>query len=141
MDFERFKQEYVAARQELESGELADAADVQAQLHVLAAQLTSGVDRQIAEGLIEKLGTVAAPRGQSPEMTQALQILDAADFTSGTKNERLAALAAARQQIWAIADRAGQDSTAIRGLTRGLESSENLLTDGMPWDDPSATGA
>lgn len=68
-------------------------------------------------------------------------MLDSADFDSGTIEERLAALAAARRQIWAIADRAGADSLAIRALTRGLESSENLLTDGAPWDDPAGTGA
>ena len=52
----------------------------------------------------------------------------------------LAAFARARQEIWAIADRAGADSTAIRALTRGLESSEELLAEGAPWDEPPAAG-
>jgi hypothetical protein len=74
-------------------------------------------------------------------MAEALRVLDAADFSRGTKAEQLAALSAAREQIWAIADRAGQDSGAIRGLTRGLEKSEELLTEGPPWDDEQPAGA
>jgi uncharacterized membrane protein YccC len=78
---------------------------------------------------------------QSAEMAEALRVLDSADLENGTRDERLAAFARARQEIWAIADRAGSDSTAIRALTRGLESSEQLLADGAPWDEPPATGS
>ncbi|MFF0342046.1 hypothetical protein [Kribbella sp. NPDC004875] len=79
--------------------------------------------------------------GQSAEMAEALRVLDSADLEHGTREERLAAFARARQEIWAIADRAGSDSTAIRALTRGLESSEQLLADGAPWDESPATGS
>jgi hypothetical protein len=73
---------------------------------------------------------------RSAEMVEALHVLDEADFENGTAEERLAALRSARQRIWAIADRAGADSVAIRGLTRGLERSEEILTEGLPWSDP-----
>jgi uncharacterized membrane protein YccC len=77
---------------------------------------------------------------RSAEMVAALRVLESADFERGTREERLAAFARAREEIWAIADRAGADSTAIRALTRGLESSEELLADGAPWDEPPAAG-
>ncbi|MFG1816569.1 hypothetical protein ACGFIF_22625 [Kribbella sp. NPDC049174] len=142
MEFERFKQEYVAAREELSAGSIPDVAGVQAQLREMAATLSDETDLRVAEGLIEQL-TAATPTdsGQSPEMAEALRVLDTADFDTGTKEQRLAALTAARQQIWAIADRAGRDSGAIRGLTRGLEKSEELLTEGPPWADEETAGA
>ena len=77
---------------------------------------------------------------RSAEMVEALRVLDEADFDSGTTEERLAALTEARRRIWAIADRAGSDSVTIRGLTRGLERSEEALTEGLPWSDPPAGG-
>ena len=77
---------------------------------------------------------------QSAEMIEALQLLADADFESGTTEQRLAALRDARRRIWAIADRAGADSVTIRGLTRGLERSEEILTDGLPWSAPPADG-
>ncbi len=142
MEFERFKQEYVAAREELTAGTISDVAGVRTQLREMAATLTDETDRRVAEGLIEQLTAAEpAPSGQSPEMAEALRVLDSADFDSGTKEQRLAALTAARQQIWTIADRAGQDSSAIRGLTRGLEKSEELLTEGPPWGDDQPAGA
>lgn len=75
---------------------------------------------------------------QSAEMAAALHVLESADFERGTRQERLAAFTRAREEIWAIADRAGSDSVAIRALTRGLESSEQILADGAPWDEPPA---
>jgi hypothetical protein len=141
MEFEQFKREYVAARAEVDAGELADVAAVQAQLRELAAGLTADTDRRVAASLIEQLGTSQRPGDQSPEMAQALHILDSTDFENGTTEERLAAIGDARRRIWALADRAGRDSNAIRALTRGLETSENLLTEGAPWDDQPGTGA
>ena len=75
---------------------------------------------------------------RSPEMAEALRVVDEADFESGTTEERVAALTEARRRIWAIADRAGADSVAIRVLTRGLERSEEILIDGLPWSDRPA---
>jgi hypothetical protein len=75
---------------------------------------------------------------QSAEMAEALRVLESADLEQSSRQERLAAFARAREEIWAIADRAGSDSTAIRALTRGLESSEELLAEGAPWDEPRA---
>lgn len=139
MEFEQFQQEYVAAREELASGGISDVADIQAQLREMAVTLSDPTDRQVADGLIEALASVPpAAAEQSPEMAEALRVLDSADFEHGSKEERLAALAAARRQIWAIADRAGADSVTIRGLTRGLERTEEDLTEGLPWPDPPA---
>ncbi|MDX2967961.1 hypothetical protein [Kribbella solani] len=73
-------------------------------------------------------------------MTEALHILDSTDFESGPTERRLTALADARRRIWAIADRAGPDGGTIRGLTRGLESTETRLTEGTPWDNRPPAG-
>ncbi|MEV0791309.1 hypothetical protein [Kribbella sp. NPDC050459] len=73
---------------------------------------------------------------QSAEMAEALRVLDSADLERGTKAERLAEFARARREVWAIADRAGADSIAIRGLTRGLEASERWPAEGAPWGEP-----
>ncbi|MFD7157395.1 hypothetical protein ACFV9C_22540 [Kribbella sp. NPDC059898] len=142
MDREQFRREYVAAWDGLVAGRLTDLAAAQAQLRESAATLERESERESAERLIGKLAKAVQPPppGQSPEMTEALQMLNVADFKSGTKEERLAALAAARKQIWAIADRAGADSEKIRWLSRGLEASEDMLTDPAPWDEPPPAG-
>ncbi len=71
---------------------------------------------------------------KSPEMLEALKILDELDIRSGTAQEKLAVLAAARKRIWAIADRAGADSESIRRLVRGLESHERVLEEWPEFD-------
>jgi len=139
MDFEQFQREYAAARADVEAGRITDVAAVRSRLEDFAAELGTPTDREVARGLIGRLAAPAAVR-QSAEMQEALRLLADTDFTTGTADERLAALAAVRREIWAIADRAGTDSAAIRGLTRGLESSENHLND-PPWDDPQPAGA
>ncbi|MET9316535.1 hypothetical protein ABZX12_32350 [Kribbella sp. NPDC003505] len=72
-------------------------------------------------------------------MTEALAIIDESSLETGTRDDRLAAYASARERIWDIADRAGADSGAIRGLTRGLETSEQYLVNGL-WEDPPPAG-
>ncbi|GAA3133464.1 hypothetical protein JOF29_002346 [Kribbella aluminosa] len=138
MDYEQFEREYVAAWEGLQAGRLTDLAAAQTRLSESAAKLEREIERRSAERLIGELEDAVQPPppDQSPEMTEALRMLMTADFKTGAKEERLAALAAARRQIWAIADRAGKDSEKIRGLSRGLETSENMLTDPMPWDEP-----
>ncbi|HEY3559008.1 MAG TPA: hypothetical protein VG497_28775 [Kribbella sp.] len=143
MDYEQFEREYVAAFEGLVAGKLTDLAAAQARLSESAANLERARDRQSAERLIGSLEKAVQPPppDQSPEMTEALRLLMTVDVKSGTREERLAALAAARKQIWAIADRAGKDSDKIRWLSRGLESYENMLTDPMPWDEPPPASA
>ncbi len=139
MEYEQFTREYAAAYEELVAGRLTDLDAIRRQLRGLADQL-SARDQESAYRLIDRMVVPETPADQSAEMAEALRVLDSADFESGTDEERLAAYAAARREIWAIADRAGADSHKIRGLTRGLESSENYLTD-PPWNDPPPAGA
>ncbi|HEY3513557.1 MAG TPA: hypothetical protein VGL36_30555, partial [Kribbella sp.] len=88
--------EYVAAWEGLQLGTLTDLAAAQARLRESAAKLESEWERQSAERLISKLEKAVQPPppDQSPEMTEALRLLLISDFESGTKEERLAALAA-----------------------------------------------
>jgi uncharacterized membrane protein YccC len=137
MEFHEFNQAYRITRARLRTGETADMEAEQQRLQALVASLPTEHDQQVARRLIAGLPALVAPaEPPTPEMTEALRILDTADFDSGTKEERLAALDKARKQIWAIADRAGNDSATIRGLTRMLERQEEILVDGLPWADP-----
>ena len=139
MDFNEFNRQYRLSRGSLVAGETTDVDAVQTRLRALADELT-GRDLYVAGKMIDGLpALVTAAREappQSPEMTEAIRIIDEAKFDEGTREEQLAAFAEARKQIWAIADRAGADSDRIRYLTRRFESTENYLEEGLPWDDP-----
>lgn len=137
MDFNGFNREYKLARAGLRGGQVSDVEAEQQRLRILVPTLPTENDQQVAERLIAGLPALVAPaEPPTPEVAEALRVLDTADFDSGTKEERLAALDKARKQIWAIADRAGDDSATIRGLTRMLERQEEILVDGLPWADP-----
>ncbi|WP_112236964.1 hypothetical protein [Kribbella monticola] len=138
MDFNEFNRQYKLSRASLIAGETTDIAGVQAQLRLLADALAAS-DHEVAAKLIDRLPSAVAaaqepPPERSPEMLEALRIIDGANFVDGTREERLAAYAEARKQIWAIADRAGADSDRIRYLTRRFESTELYLEEGYPWD-------
>lgn len=139
MEFDEFNLRYKAARAGLLARGGAGVDAVQDVLRSLLADLPSENDREVAERLIDGLPALTGTRpggARSTEMEEAERILDEGDFESGTTEERLTAIEVARRQIWAIADRAGADSSAIRGLTRGLESLEKTLEEGLPWTDP-----
>jgi hypothetical protein len=140
MDFNEFNRQYKLSRARLIAGESTDLDEAQAELRQLADELT-GNDQQIAHKLIDGLPALIASvqdedAEHSPEMREAIRILDEDRLDVGTIDERLAALADARKRILAIADRAGADSLKIRGLTRGLDSTERALELGPPWSDP-----
>lgn len=137
MDFNEFNQEFKVARSRLRAGEIGPVDEVQRRLRELAAGLTGDEDRRVAEGLVAGLPDAVAPaRAASPELIEARSILDSDDLDRGSKEERLAAIDRARKEIWAIADRAGDDSATIRALTRMLDRREDALVEGLPWDDP-----
>lgn len=145
MDFTEFRTQYKLSRASLIAGETTDLEAVQTQLRHLADQ-TTGDNQQVAHKLINDLpATVAAAREPapepSPEMLEARRIINEGKFNEGTNEEQLAAYDAARKKIWAIADRAGTDSSQIRYLTRRFESTELHLEEGSPWDDPSPNSA
>lgn len=144
MDFDEFNRQYKLSRASLIAGETTDLFVTQTHLRQLATELT-GHDQEAAQNLIDNLPALIATvreedADRSPELREALRILDDGRFDEGTVEERLAALADARKRIWAIADRAGADSVKIRGLTRGLESTEQALEMGPPWSDPLPDG-
>lgn len=137
MEFHEFNDDYTVTRERLRAGKLTDVAAEQQRLLALVPQLVDSNHQQVARNLIAALPDSTAPAAPpSPEMAEALQIQDTAFYAGGTKEEKLAALAAARKKIWEIADRAGEDSAQIRGLTRMLEHRENDLAEDLPWADP-----
>ncbi|TDU82514.1 hypothetical protein EV138_7408 [Kribbella voronezhensis] len=140
MDFNEFNRQYKLSRASLIAGDTTDLDAVQTHLRTLAAALT-GNDQEVAHKLIHRLpATVAAaqapPPPPSPEMLEARRIVNEGKFDEGTREERLAALAEARRRIWELADRGTADSVQIRSLSRGLETSEDILEEGLPWDPP-----
>ncbi len=69
---------------------------------------------------------------------EALRIREAAQAKSGSREEMISALAAARVRIWEIADRAPKSEGArIRGLTRTLDHMQEALGDPF-WEIPEA---
>jgi hypothetical protein len=139
MDFNEFNRQYKLSRARIIAGQIKYLEGLQAHLRQLADELP-GADREAAGELIDSLPSLAASlrdedAKRSPEMREALRIIDEGKFDEGTREERLAAYAEARKEIWALADRAGADSDRIRSLTRGLESSENALEENL-WPDP-----
>jgi hypothetical protein len=138
MDFNEFNRQYKLSRARIIAGQIKDLDGLQTHLRQLADELP-GSDQEAAGELIDSLpALVATLRAEdakrSPEMREALRIIDEGKFDEGTREERLAAYAEARKQIWALADRAGKDTDQIRRLTRGLESSENDLEENI-WPD------
>lgn len=106
----------------------------QARLRELVPRLPTENDRRWAADLVEDLPKHAAPPSRSPLYAEALKIQDAAFHSGGSDDERVAAIVAARRQIWDIADRAPQDESAdIRALTRMLEHLEEGLRN-PPWE-------
>ncbi len=73
--------------------------------------------------------------------TEALAVLDDPDLGTGTTQEQVAKIAAARRLVFDLADRAGADGARIRSLTRMLDHREERLTGPYPWPDrPQAPG-
>lgn len=140
MEFNEFNRQYKLSRASLIAGNTTDLDGVQTQLRALADALT-GNDQEAAVRLTDRLPAAIAaaqepPPEPSPEMLEAVRIIEDGKFHEGTREERLAAYDAARKKIWAIADRAGADSDRIRYLTRRFESTEQHLEEGLPWDAP-----
>ncbi|TDU82512.1 hypothetical protein EV138_7406 [Kribbella voronezhensis] len=140
MDFNEFQRQYKLSRASLIAGDTTDINGVQTHLRHLAGDLTD-TELAAATKLINGLPALIAnlqedDAKRSPEMREALRIIAEGRFDDGTVDERSAALADVRKRIWAIADRAGADSSQIRNLTRGLESDERALELGPPWSDP-----
>jgi len=92
-----------------------------------------------ATRLIERLPELTSPPAPpSALMVEALRIREAAQAKSGSREEMISALTAARERIWEIADRAPKGEGArIRGLTRTLDHMEEALGDPF-WEVPEA---
>ncbi|MEV8378259.1 hypothetical protein AB0P21_36315 [Kribbella sp. NPDC056861] len=138
MDFNGFNIEYQAVRARLRSETSPDVESAQQYLRELAAGLPAGNDQQVASRLIDGLPVaILPPPPPSRDMLEARELLNEADFSRGTTQERVAEIDRVRKKIWAIADRGATDSAAIRGLTRSLDRTEEDLVEGFPWDDPT----
>jgi hypothetical protein len=140
MDLNEFNRQYKLSRARLLTGETTDVDSAQAELRAVADAL-AGREQEVATKLIDLLPAAVAaaqepPPERSPEMLEALRVIDETNFVDGTREERLAAFAEARKRIWAIADRAGADSDRIRWITRGFECTEKYLEEGLPWEQP-----
>jgi hypothetical protein len=128
-DIARFNSAFSAARYEQETEQDFDLQAAQQKLRDMLADEPDGEDRAWALRLIEKLAEPRpAPREWSPLYYEAAAIQASAYPTEGTDEEKAAAIAEARREIWAIADRAPHGEEAhIRAMTRSLEHIENEL--------------
>ncbi|TWD72443.1 hypothetical protein FB561_7435 [Kribbella amoyensis] len=145
MEFDEFMAVYRALRELVIRAEGGGVEEARRQLGLLAEGIGDPPGRERAVGQIEMLAgqvesVLSVSAGWSPEMKEAARLMDVADFDSGTVEQRMAMVAVVRRQVWEIADRAGEDSARIRGLTRGLDSVERALEEGPPWLDSSRDG-
>lgn len=131
MDIAEFNKAYVRAKDQARDTGGKSVDEAQRALRELLPQLATDRDREVAQTLIDNLPRRSAPAAPvSPLFEEAVRIQQAAYLGGGTDEERIAALADAQREIWAIADRAPRDeSSAIRALTRMLEHLENNLAD------------
>jgi hypothetical protein len=139
MDSTDFDRQYFATFQALETRLMTELWQAQHELQTLAKTLPAEADRLRAEEKILQLPTYFQSifEPMSVERREAQLVLATADHTTGTKQERLAAIAATRRKIFEIADRAGDDAHRIRYMTRPLDCSERDIEDGSyyPWND------
>jgi len=142
MDYREFDLAYKAARRRVAGATPNVVRAEQQQLADLVRLLPGENDRRVASGLIETLPQYAAPASPPhPLYTEALAVLDDPELGTGTAQEQVAKIAAARRKVFDLADRAGTDGAGIRSLTRMLDHREERLTDPYPWpDEPRAPG-
>ncbi|TCM41135.1 hypothetical protein [Kribbella sp. VKM Ac-2568] len=139
MDSAEFNRRYFDAFNTLGTRLMTDLLQTQRDLQALAKTLPDEAARLDAEEKVHELPTYLQPMfdPMTLDRREAELVLDAADHTTGTKEERLAAIDATRKKIWAIADRAGEDAHQIRYMTRRLDTAETDILDSnyLPWND------
>jgi hypothetical protein len=139
LDIAKFNSAYVDARFRIEDGE-EDVAAAQARLRGHVPEDASAEDREWALRMIDALADAPEPpREWSALYHQAGAIAAAAYESAGSVEEKIAALEAARREIFAIAARAADDEAPdIRAMTRSLEHIENALRNpNWPADPPA----
>lgn len=111
MDSTEFDRRYFAAFEALGTRLMTELWQAQHELQTLAKSLPAEADRLRADEKVHQLPayfpSIFEP--MSVERREAQLVLAAADHTTGTKQERLAAIAATRRKVFEIADRAGDD--------------------------------
>jgi hypothetical protein len=137
LDIAKFNSAYSDARYRVDR-ENGDIPSEQARLRELVPADAAAEDAEWANTLIELL---AAPRPPEREWSapyhEAGRIAEAAYAAEGTTEERIAALARARREIFEIADRADRDEAPdIRAMTRSMEHLEEGLRNPF-WEEPA----
>ncbi|MEU8224542.1 hypothetical protein [Kribbella sp. NPDC048915] len=134
MDVVAFNTAYAEARDQRDADPNFDVPGAQQLLRAMIAGEPDGDDRAWALRMIDKLTTPSPPpREYGPLYHQAGAIHAEAFAFKGTDAEKADALAKARREIWAIADRAPVDEAPhIRGMTRALEYLETTLRGDWP---------
>jgi hypothetical protein len=137
LDIAKFNSAYSDARYRVDE-QHGDIPTEQARLRELIPPDTAPEDAEWANTLI---GLLAEPRPPEPEWSalyhEAGRIAEAAYATEGTTEERIAAFARARREIFEIADRADRDEApSIRAMTRSMEHLEAGLRNPF-WEEPA----
>lgn len=139
MDSAEFDRQYFDAFNALGTRLMTELLQAQHELMTLAETLPDEAARLNAEQKVHELPTYLQPMFEpmTLERREAQQVLANADLTTGTKQERLAAIAATRRKIFEIADRAGDDAHTIRYMTRPLDCTERDIeySNYYPWND------
>jgi hypothetical protein len=141
LDVGQFNQAYLRAQDAVRREPGADLAAMQDSLRALVPADASEHDRTWTTALIEELADPAEPERQwSALYDEAGRIHADAYRVTGSRSERISALADARRRIWAVADRADEDEAPhIRAMTMTLEHLEQELRD-SDWPVDSSEG-
>ncbi|TDO52777.1 hypothetical protein EV643_102619 [Kribbella sp. VKM Ac-2527] len=143
MDIAKFNSVFSDARRRQRTEPDFDVTTAQAYLRELIAKEPDDDERDWALRMIDRLAEPLPDPPQRSELyAEAGRIHSAAFYSGGTTEQQLAALEAARRQIWAIADRASDEEEAdIRAMTRSLEHLENgLRNPDWPAEPPGQSG-
>jgi hypothetical protein len=137
MDSDEFDKRYMDAFTAVTVRLMLALDEAQKDLYALAATLLDEAERERARNKVYRLPTYIRSEPMSLHRREAERVFATADLQTGTKEERLAAIAATRKKVWEIADRAGDDADRIRYMTRRLDCSETELLNSecYPWND------
>ena len=139
MDSAEFDRQYFDAFNALGTRLMTELLQAQRELQAMAQTLPDETARLRADEKVRQLPTYLQSMFEPTTLDrrEAELVLATADHSTGTKEERLAAIDVTRKKIWAIADRAGEDAHQIRYMTRRLDTAETDILDSnyLPWND------
>jgi hypothetical protein len=141
MDLKTFEEQFNARRWLLIDQVMDVLVEAQEDVYELIPELVDEDDRRRATELVEQMADVIPPFLERRSRARALaeQTLQKSCEGARGREEKLAAIAAARKRIWQLAAEAGDEGLSIGAMTRSLDCTESELEHGgSPWSEEVA---